>query len=181
MAKLGSLLRYAVRLSTLGLLVLWSAAGCGNLIGLNEYEEVDRDPGGGNDCSEPGDTCDSESDCCEDATCVEFEDGALCAAECIENADCASTCCQGLQNGGGACAPLAICGGPGCRMPGATCDVNTDCCDNDTGMALCIEFEEDSPLLCANTCTTNADCGSMCCVPLVSGNNACAPPEYCEL
>lgn len=60
--------------------------------------------------------------------------------------------------------------------PGASCSYNTDCCDTtltQTG-AVCVTFSGTFAGACTGYCTTNAECGSGCCVLLTTGKGACA-------
>jgi hypothetical protein len=58
------------------------------------------------------------------------------------------------------------------------CGNNGECCDFAADQARCVNFP-DRGAFCSSRCTTNSQCTSNCCVPLDSGNSACAFPEFC--
>lgn len=68
---------------------------------------------GGGVCSDPGEACDVNGDCCGFDSgmsgCIDLGDAALCADLCDFDSDCASDCCIPLDGGAGACAPSELC------------------------------------------------------------------------
>jgi hypothetical protein len=167
--------------------VFLASGACANLIGLSDYDKVDEGAagaggGGGTGgssggCSDPGERCQGQSECCQDTTCVSFNDAdPVCAASCSENSACQSTCCELLDDNTGACAPLSICGGSGCRDTGFTCDVTSNCCD---AAAVCVDLGAGGPGVCAAQCALQTDCQSGCCTHLSDFTGVCASLDTC--
>lgn len=62
-------------------------------------------------CGDAGDQCGAGYDpCCAGATCVNYNEGVYCGANCTYGSDCQSGCCVGLESDGAVCAPSSYCG-----------------------------------------------------------------------
>lgn len=163
--------------------MLLASGACANLIGLSDYdktEEASTGGGGGGGCSNAGERCEGQSECCGDTTCVSFNDAdPVCAAFCDANSGCQSGCCELLDDNSGACAPLSICGGSGCRDTGFSCDQTSNCCDAATGDATCVDLGAGGPGVCAAQCALQTDCQSGCCTHLEDFSGVCAALSTC--
>jgi hypothetical protein len=168
--------------------------------------ELPSQPGGSKVCLHPRaccvdpTSCTKSSDCCGgtegNSVCVSEESGgAVCHSTCTSNDQCNSGCCAKLESGLNACFAASVCaaappdaGGPpalpdagvACRTENQTCTRNTDCCGGPLNTAVCVEQEESVGPICANRCTSNAQCGSGCCAGLQGGGSVCAPVVYCQ-
>jgi len=60
-----------------------------------------------------------------------------------------------------------------CADAGEVCTVNGDCCNFQAGNGFCVDSR------CHDSCTTNSECNSNCCVPLVGGGSVCASADNC--
>ncbi len=135
-------------------------------------------------CSNPGESCAVNGDCCGfnagDSYCV----SGTCAAACTDSTDkttCVSTCCAPLAVSGFACAPVALCNGS-CFQAGEPCSVNSDCCNFLAGDGYCVGG------YCADECSpdsiqngVSSECVSGCCAPLEGTSDyACAPEYICQ-
>ena len=113
------------------------------------------------------------------------EEGTFCApgtdwADCGSGNNWCDLSFNGLCEEGTLCAPptdQSDCRGA-CVTTGDTCSVNGDCCDFDSGGALCVNFLN-TDVLCSARCTYDFDCFTGCCVDLDSGSRACAPESVC--
>jgi hypothetical protein len=98
--------------------------------------------------------------CSDRQFCVQWGDRPnSCADPCMQGSDCSSGCCTALQDGTKVCAPASSYCAAGC---------NPSCSSAQVCLAL-------SPPVCANTCSTDADCPGSCCLMLQGGGGACAP------
>lgn len=148
-------------------------------------------PGGGDggacDETDPGGmSCAEAADCTVVCNCP---DGAVNVGVCINNAcqaaadSCSETCADYdgfcFIGGGGSADDGAdgTDGGGVCVDTGDTCTVNGDCCGFDTDESICVNAGDFS--VCADSCTDDTDCESLCCAPLEGGGGACAPAEFC--
>jgi hypothetical protein len=126
--------------------------------------------GPGPGCGAAGDGCATQA-CCAGNSCVDFDEGAYCSADCGQGSDCVSGCCAPLEGGGSVCAPVEYC------LPlkplGVACASNAECASND-----CIGW-------CTQTCGASSDCGdSAYCVTNEADQNVCFPScgstEHCS-
>ena len=70
--------------------------------------------------------------------------------------------------------------GPICDAEiGEPCGVNGDCCDFNSGDALCVNDGVNT--ICHQTCTSNSECGSGCCGETTSGEGICVAEVYCDV
>lgn len=60
---------------------------------------------------------------------------------------------------------------------GEPCAEHGDCCDSESGDALCVSDGVNT--ICHQTCTSNSECGSGCCGETNSGDGVCLPEVYC--
>lgn len=138
----------------------------------------DTDPGGM--------SCEEAADCTVVCNCP---DGGVNVGVCINNAcqAAADTCSETCSDydgycfiGGGSSGDDGADGTDGggvCANTGETCTVNGDCCGFDSEETICVNAGDFS--VCADTCTDDTDCESLCCAPLEGGGGACAPAEFC--
>jgi hypothetical protein len=131
-------------------------------------------------CLEAGARCgETTASCCADHRCVSYDEAAaVCAAACTRNSECANGCCALLSDFGGACGPVATCGGAGCRPRGASCDSAPNCCQD--APTTCVDPDRGGPKVCSALCTTNSDCEDDCCRTDSHGVRACFPAEFCR-
>jgi hypothetical protein len=100
--------------------------------------------------------------CRDDQLCVDWGDRpASCGGLCQTARDCSNGCCLQLQGGEHVCAPDARYCTDRCNPP----------C---TATQVCIALGGSRPA-CADTCTSDGDCGMSCCLPLQGGGGACSP------
>ncbi len=137
--------------------------------------------GGSSACSDPGESCAVNGDCCgfDSVSPQSYCVSGTCAAACANTMDgtsCVSGCCAALAVSGFACAPRAICSGT-CFQAGEPCSVNGDCCNFLQGDGFCVGG------FCADACDPTAmpvNCVSGCCAQLEgSADYACAPEYIC--
>ncbi|MET0286817.1 MAG: hypothetical protein ABW352_20210 [Polyangiales bacterium] len=133
-------------------------------------------------CAQAGASCAGNDDCCgfgdSEAFCVtEPAGGAICRASCSTGADCQSGCCAPLSGGGMACFAASQCQNS-CAAANEPCQTNADCCGGAGDTQVCVN-QGQGPI-CADRCTSNAQCQSGCCASLQMGGTVCAPPIYCQ-
>jgi len=115
--------------------------------------------GGMNPCATAGNSCSSDSECCQTgdgigtagAMCTTSETDTACRAVCSTSSDCYSGCCAQVQGQSySVCADPTYCG----ALLGDPCHSNTDC-----GSGLCTSASSADLGWCTALCT-GQECGS---------------------
>jgi len=182
------------------------AAGCGDDGGDSSDDGDDGDGSGASSSSGSGPSCDLQaenwySDCdsgCGDVmVCQSFCSDCeyRCMVPCVDSSDCeavgAGSCEESTYGSNRCSAAPTKCPGDGgsgsssssggggtCVEVGEGCSINGDCCDFDSGNALCVTYGEYGAL-CGGTCSVGSDCVSGCCVGTDGPSSVCAPSEFC--